>query len=204
MEDKTLSQAESLELITQMIQNTRMKLGRGSGSPFLIWGYATVFTTLLVYLLLFVTGSYQALWLWFLLPVLGGLFWWQHHSHHKTVRPITYIDRMTSNIWMVCGIVGGVISVLTMLTSMEILGQVVWRFPILFVICLVMGMGTTLTGLVIRFVPVTIGGIFGICGSLAISFIQGLHVFALFALIFIGMMIIPGHMLNRAAQKAEG
>ncbi len=39
MEDRKLNEKESLELITQMIRNTRRNLDAGSGNMFLLWGY---------------------------------------------------------------------------------------------------------------------------------------------------------------------
>ena len=39
MEDRKLNEKESLELITQMIQNTRRNLDAGGGNMFLLWGY---------------------------------------------------------------------------------------------------------------------------------------------------------------------
>lgn len=48
MEDKQLNAAESIALISRMIDNTRNRMVRNSGRPFLVWGYVTVFTTLLV------------------------------------------------------------------------------------------------------------------------------------------------------------
>ena len=49
MEDKKLNEKESLELITQMIQNTRQNLDTGSGNMFLVWGYVSVLVTCLLY-----------------------------------------------------------------------------------------------------------------------------------------------------------
>jgi hypothetical protein len=203
MDEKVLSHEESLALITRMIQNTHAKLGAGSGSPFLIWGYTTVLTTLLVFVFYLWTNNPHTQWLWFLIPVLGGVLSWQRSSQNKAVRPVTYIDRMIAYIWLVCGIIGVVVSVLTMLTSVDLLGHWIWRFPILFVITLIMGMGTTLTGLAIRFKPVAAGGIVGLCGALALSFVAGIYQFPLFAAIFILMMIIPGHLLNAAARREQ-
>ena len=42
MDNKKLNEQESLELITQMIQNTKFKMVKNTGTPFLIWGYMTV------------------------------------------------------------------------------------------------------------------------------------------------------------------
>lgn len=38
MEEKQLDARESIELITRMIRNTRQRLERNAGRPFLIWG----------------------------------------------------------------------------------------------------------------------------------------------------------------------
>ena len=49
MEEKPLNEKESLELITQMIRNTQKKMEKGSGLPFLIWGYVTIAVSLAVW-----------------------------------------------------------------------------------------------------------------------------------------------------------
>ena len=46
MENKKLNEKESLELISQMIQNTRTRVEKDGGTPFLIWGYGTVIISL--------------------------------------------------------------------------------------------------------------------------------------------------------------
>ena len=65
MDNKKLNEQESLELITQMIQNTKFKMVKNAGTPFLIWGYMTVVTSLLVY-------YWQFLWL--LMPAVSCCF----------------------------------------------------------------------------------------------------------------------------------
>ena len=56
MNDRVLNEKESLELIAQMIQNTKSRMTRNSGAPFLIWGYTTIIVSLLVWFLLKETG----------------------------------------------------------------------------------------------------------------------------------------------------
>ena len=51
MKHNNFSEAESLELITSMIQDSRARLARNSGTPFLIWGYTTVAISILNYIL---------------------------------------------------------------------------------------------------------------------------------------------------------
>lgn len=49
MEDRKITEQESFELISQMIQNTRRNLDAGSGNIFLLWGYIGTIATLVVY-----------------------------------------------------------------------------------------------------------------------------------------------------------
>ena len=66
MEERKLNEKESLELIAQMIQNTRRNLDAGSGNMFLLWGYLGVVVTLLVLAAVYFTKSPAALWLFFM------------------------------------------------------------------------------------------------------------------------------------------
>ena len=74
---------------------------------------------------------------------------------------------------------------------------------ILFLITLMMGQGSVITGLVTRFRPLTIGGIVALLLSFALLHLTDIDLHLLtFALAFVAMEIIPGHILNRRAKKA--
>ena len=79
-----------------------------------------------------------------------------------------------------------------------------WSLPVLFIILLIMGMGTALTGLIVNMKVVTIGGTLGALSSLGCLFIHGFDQILLFALAFFFMMVIPGHFLNYKAKKGGG
>lgn len=87
------------------------------------------------------------------------------------------------------------VSLLTLFTPM--------RLPILFIILLIMGMGTAVTGLIIRFTPTIVGGIAAIilapCTLLAGNMWQPLP----FIAGFVVMMIIPGHILNHTSNRPQ-
>jgi len=194
LQDKPLNEQESMELITRMIQNTQRKLERGTGNIMLLWGYATVFTTILVWAMITYVGSHRFGYLWYLIPVIGitGLF--LRKKRPKEVR--TYVDKVITYIWVVLGGTGFLLSTLSIWSFM-------WTLPILFIVIIIMGMGSTLTGLVIEFKPSIIGGIIGVLLS-AIQ-VSGLgydiKMFS-FALAFLVMYVIPGHILNYRAKKA--
>lgn len=77
MEDRKLNERESLELIAQMIRNTRRNLDAGGGNMFLLWGYTGVVVTLGVWAALYFTNCTACLWGFWTLPVVGWLLsWW--------------------------------------------------------------------------------------------------------------------------------
>lgn len=54
MEDKKMTEKESLELITQMIQNSKKNLRLGNVNILLLWGYLCTITALVVYVLILI------------------------------------------------------------------------------------------------------------------------------------------------------
>ncbi|MCF0203433.1 MAG: hypothetical protein HUK08_08730, partial [Bacteroidaceae bacterium] len=71
MEEKVISEKESLELISQMIRKTKTNLGKGSGNEFLIWGYSCIFASVVVLVLAAGYHIQHTGWAYFLIPVLG-------------------------------------------------------------------------------------------------------------------------------------
>ncbi|HHU95991.1 MAG: hypothetical protein QM237_06775 [Bacteroidota bacterium] len=186
MEEKQLNEKESLELITQMIRNTQQRIEKGNGIPFLIWGYTTVLVSLLVWYLLSTTGNPNWNYLWFLIPVIGfPAMMWAIRKQEKGVK--TYIDKVIGYVWIVVGIAGLVVSASAIF---------LWSLPILFIVILMMGSGTAITGLIIKFRPIIFSGFAGILLSFLCLIVKGYESILLFALIFLVMMVIPGHILN--------
>ena len=155
MEERKLNEKESLELITRMIQNTKDRMAENSGTPFLLWGYVTVIISLLVWFLLKETGNNNWQFLWFLLPVIAfPATLWSQRKARKMLK--TYIDRVVDYVWTVFGLGAFLVSCTAIF---------VWKIPILFVILLMMGMGTALTGLIVN---TKVGYDRGSAGSLAL------------------------------------
>lgn len=195
MEDRKMEAAESLELIGRMIENTRSRIARNSGRPLLAWGYATVLTTLVVWGAVAYFQDPRWNYLWLLLPVLGWLLMGLTRGKHTEGEARTFVDRVIGNVWFVMGSTALFVSLLTLFTPM--------RLPILFIILLIMGMGTAVTGLIIRFTPTIVGGIAAIvlapCTLLACNMWQPL----LFIAGFVVMMIVPGHILNHTSNHPQ-
>lgn len=188
MEEKILNPEQSMELIARMIQNTRRRMERNAGLPFIVMGYLTAAVSLAIWYGFSHGGNYNWNYLWFVIPLVGlsfGLGRWYRHDRMKETT--TYIDRIMGYIWLTFGAVGFLLSMLSIFV----------RLPIFFIIVLLMGLGTALTGLVIRFTPCTVAGIFSalVLAPLCL-FVQGVDQCLIFAATFIVMMVIPGHILN--------
>lgn len=193
IQDKQLNEKESLELITKMIHNTKKRIEEGSGTMFLIWGYTTVIVTMLVWGIVLYTQDPRYQYIWFSLPISGCIMTIIYKKQEDSKpRVTTYIDRIISYVWIVVGAAGFLLSMVSIIA---------YTFPILFVIVLIMGIGTTLTGLIVNFRPLAISGIIGMSAAVVLSFLKWRYQLPVFSLIFIFMMIIPGHYLNYKAKK---
>lgn len=188
MEDRKLEAAESLVLIGRMIENTRSRMVRNAGRPLLAWGYATVVTTLVVWGTVVYFQNPRWNYLWMLLPVLGWLLMRFTRGERSEGEVRTFVDRVIGNVWMVMGLTAWFVSMLTLFTPV--------RLPILFIILLMMGMGTATTGLIIRFRPAIIGGVAAIALAPVAIVAGSIWQLPVFVAGFVVMMVIPGHILN--------
>jgi hypothetical protein len=198
MEDKQLTTEQSLDLIARMLENTRRNFNNRGGAMLLIWGYTTIAVTLAVMALAYLTKSRDVMWLWCLLPVVGGTLTWLHlRKHEPSVQ--THLDKA---IWSVWAVLGGaaVCCMITSLTSSIISGKS--YIDVLFTIGLMMSIGAAITGRMIKFYPVEFGGFIGMGLSFAILPLGGtIWQMPMFAAVFLFGQVIPGHLLNAACRR---
>jgi hypothetical protein len=194
MEEKKLSQNESLELITRMIKETRNDMERGGGNIYLLWGYLWLVVALTVYGLIHYTGDYRATWLWFAMPLVGyPVMYFMLKKREK--KAVTFVDAVITKIWIVIGVCALLLSLFMVVNHKA--------FPIMFVMALLINAGVAMSGLVIKFKPTIIAGFAGILLSFALLLIPGINQILVFAAFSVIMLIIPGHILNAASRKAK-
>lgn len=208
MEEKKLNERESLELITRMIQETKNKLEVGDGNVLLIWGYVSVCTAILVYVMIMLTGNNPLVnWLWFLIPLIGYGVMQKQKRKETGVKShsSSYVDKISAGIWKNVSIIACLFGTICM--AFMFCGYNCWvlMFAYAFII---IGFGSIAQGVIIREQSLTFGGLFsiaagGVVASCAICDIPIYITWAipLYILCFILMMIIPGHIINRKAKK---
>lgn len=198
MEEKKMTEKESLELVFRMIQATRQNLGKGSGNYFLVYGYMALILSVAIYMLLYVTGN--TLWAvgWFLmfLPMIVIAF------RKKENKPlvVTYTDSMVKKVWQVIGSLFS-LTIFVMLVLMFIMGK--YDFVLMLPLSLLYaGIGTAITGLVIKESCLVYGSFVGFVFAIYMLMSYTLNGSAemiwnlYFGLSLVVMMVVPGHVLN--------
>ncbi len=208
MEDRKLTEKESLEVITSMIARTKQRY-IGDGNILLLWGYATVAVAALIWILLATTHNPAWKWLWFLIWIIGGIGTPIISNKQQLKNGVkTYSDTLTSRIWSTVGY-SAIISALMCLGFMLIKGINTWSILSAFALVIV-PFAEIAQGIVIKEKVLVAGGAVGLCaGIFTICCIAGrvmLHTpwfMPLFIVAYIAMMIVPGHILNYKAHKEK-
>lgn len=214
MKEQQIDEHRSLEIISKMIADTSAHIDSESGRYFLLWGYITVIVSLFEYVAqLLHLPMPLCLWAWWLIPIVGGIGTIILNRRAGVARPKSYVDRSVSAVWMVFGASFG----------MAFIAALVYGANILFLTAMLMGMGTVITGKICRHKVLTVAGTAGMVLSLLIpaghllmrEYATALHdsgiahveaIFyiemVIFAVVFLVMMVIPGHILYNRAKHA--
>ena len=206
MEDKKLTEKESLEVITSMIARTKARY-LGSGNILLMWGYLAVFSSILVWILLAATRQNVWNWLWFAIPVIGmPLTSIIARREKRTDGVVTYSDKITSHLWSIFGVSEIVLTLICLGFSL-IGGIKCWNAMIVYTI-IAAPFAEIAQGLIVKEKSLTWGGIVGLAiGMVLVCCVTGkIPLLAnwfmpLFILFWVVMMIVPGHMINHKAKK---
>ncbi|MBJ2197770.1 hypothetical protein [Barnesiella sp. CU968] len=206
MEDKKLTEKESLEVITSMIARTKARY-LGSGNILLMWGYLAVFSSILVWILLAATQQNVWNWLWFAIPVIGmPLTSIMARREKRTNGVVTYSDKITSHLWSIFGVSEIVLTLICLGFSL-IGGIKCWTAMIVYTI-IAAPFAEIAQGLIVKEKSLTWGGIVGLAiGMVLVCCVTGkIPLLAnwfmpLFILFWVVMMIVPGHIINHKAKK---
>ena len=184
--DTEFSPEQSLRLITSMIDKTRKSISDKS-YYFLIWGWGTFLACIAQFILKVYFNSpyhYQVWWVivpCILLSVLAG----KRDKHGQQVK--TYIGETMGLLWMSLSITFFVMSM--------IFSKFGWQYCFPFFI-MIYGLGTFISGRLLRFTPLVVGGI--VCWVLAIisAWIDYDYQILATAMALLVSYIIPGHLLR--------
>lgn len=207
MEERNITEAESIEIITSMISRTKERLVKGCGNILLMWGYVSVAVAALIWVLLVTTKHPAINWLWFLIWLIGGTATpIMAKRQRREMGVMSYTDRLTSNMWSVVGW-SAIASVFLCLGFLLIGGKDSWSMMLAFALIIV-PMAEIMQGLIIKEVSLIAGGgiglligLFTVCCISAHVALMATWFMPLFIIAFAAMMIVPGHILNAKAKR---
>ncbi len=208
MEDKKITEQESLELITRMIQQTKKDSSIGSGNMFLMWGYLNVFFSLSVAAMTLIRREGGWGWLYLAIPVIGFIAAAILGRRMKKTNnaPSTYTTRSISSIWGYMSFIFAIYAVYCLFNYSE---PRMWT-GMFFLGLLVPPIGTYCTGTILNekvlqrcaFVGMACA-LFFLCELSTGVFMITIKWTLIMALCMIVNLVIPGHVLNYKANKAN-
>lgn len=203
MNEKHLSEKESLEIISQMISLTKQNMEIGQGNVLLYWGYATFLLSVLITALVYFTGNVAWCWTWSLLFFLQiGL---AIQKKKNPDRVVSYVDKSIQMVWQVVGNMFG-LTFLALILYVFVVG----KFTMILMLPLSLlyaAIGISITGIFLReksmvYFPIVvillaIYMLLGLINNESVSVWWNLYL----GIAFVFMMIIPGHQLNNKVKK---
>jgi hypothetical protein len=186
--EQDFSPQESLQLIQSMIEKTKANLGTNR-FYFLLWGWVT-FAAILAQFFLKVVLNYEHHYIvWFIIipAVIVTIIYSSRKSRQRRVN--TYIGESMSYLWTGIGISFFVLSFIISNAK----GGWMNGYPYFI---LFYGLGTFVSGRILKFTPLVIGGVFNWALALVSVYVAFDYQLLLAAAAILTSYIIPGHLLG--------
>lgn len=187
MTEVKFSPEQSLQLIQSMISKTKQDMS-DNGIYFLVWGWLTFFACTAQFILKHIY-EYEKHYLVWTVVVIGIIFSVYNGSRERRKsRAKTYVGESMKYLWTGMGISFFVLSM--------ILSRIGWGSSVFPFFILLYGLGTFVSGNILRFKPLIVGGeiAWGLAiGSVYVNYDYQM-LFGAAAILF--SYIIPAHMLR--------
>lgn len=188
MQSENFSPKDSLLLIDNMIKQAKNRFSE-NGFLYLLWGWVILLSSvghfILIKLQLF--KHPEMIWMSTWLTIIYQVIYLVRKRKEETVK--TYSEHIIGYVWMVFGISLGMISfILSKTDNWEVMNAL---------LLMLYGMPTFLSGVIMRFTALKVGGI--ICWSLSIVavLVAPVYVLLLLAVAVIAAWIVPGYLLRK-------
>ncbi len=186
MKEQELTEKESFGLITEMISRAQNNYKSGASFHFLLWGWVVMLANLGNYFLETYTTFEHPYIVWVASFPAGIISAVYGAKQSKSRSVTTHLDKLYGQVWIAVGV--GILTVILFMGRLS--------FNHNAVILLFAGIGTYITGQLLRFTPLILGGVaLGLASILAfnVSVVDQYLVGAIG--IFLGYLI-PGYILK--------
>jgi hypothetical protein len=197
MQEENISGIEGLQVIQSMINKAKNQFSE-SGHLYLLWGWV-VFVCSIAQFIMLHYFRYEYHYLVWLTTWLAFIYQFIYLSRQKKkTRVKTYTDDILSFVWITFVIMMFLFGVL----YGRLLGDEYYRFISPGFLALY-GMPTFLSGIILRFRPLLLGGIFCWLLSITATFIRPDYQLLLLTLAVVVAWIIPGYILQARYKKSK-
>jgi NADH:ubiquinone oxidoreductase subunit 6 (subunit J) len=187
MTDEKISPEESLQLIRSMIDKTKQDISDNS-IYFLVWGWITFIACAGQFILKHIYEYPRHYMVWWI-SVVGIIFtFYQGMKEGKTRKVKTYVSESIKYLWMGMGLAFLVLSM--------ILTKIGWDRPVFPFFIMLYGLGTFISGNIIQFRPLVIGGIAAFALAVGSAFVVYDYQMLFAAAALLVSYIIPAYMLR--------
>ncbi|MBS1916169.1 MAG: hypothetical protein JST87_07820 [Bacteroidetes bacterium] len=190
-QENDFSPEQSLKLITSMIETTKNSL-KDRSHYFLLWGWAVMTACVSQYFLKVVMNYPNHYLVWWITPVVLVVQIFFIVRDRKKEKVKTYINEVSIYLWTAIG--------LSFFAASFIFSKIGWE-NCYAVYIILYGIGTYVSGSLIKFRPLIVGGI--ICFPLAAvtAYLSFDHQIIMLAVAILISYIIPGHLLRMKFKK---
>lgn len=190
MEEKNITEQESLVIIQQMMNKTKEQLFDNS-NLFLLWGFAAFICTVTQYILIKINiQNSEAVWI--AMPIIAVIHIYIVIKQRSKIKVQTYNGNAISALWTAIGF--AFISIVFFASQ---------KINILPTIILLYAIGTFVSGKIINFKPLVIGGSVCFLLSIAIAFIKDEKQLLIMAAAILISYIIPGFLLKKEYKNQQ-
>jgi uncharacterized membrane protein len=188
--EKKLTAEESIQIIQQMISNTKTSLGDNS-YHYLLWGWLSIVASVGNYILLKTPVGLNSYFIWFLLPLIGmPLSYYYKKKYHEKSQ--THLGFFIRNLWTGISITSAIMFVLIYFVY----------FQVVLMFLLLLGTAIFITGAVTKFKPLVAGAIFFWAGAICCAFLKNPSgQLLIYAITIFSGYIIPGYILKFQYKK---
>lgn len=197
MEKNNLTPEESLDLIHRHISNFKMNY-KDNAKIFLLWGWLLTIASFSNFIILKILHSKEAYELmglysignWVVFGLIGFLILFFMDRNIKNKKVYGFLDSYIKKLWTVTAVsffIGTLICI-----KLEIAPP-----PIMLLIA---GIATTTTGMLIKFMPLIIGGMAFFIFSIATTFVSNEYIALIVGAAIICGYLIPGYFLKSAKE----
>jgi hypothetical protein len=185
LSERMLSPQESMKIIADAISSTKENI-RENSFCFLLWGWLLALASFLFFVIRRYT-DFQYYFLVFpavaLVGIVATLYW---YSLRKRTSTISYLSYFLSRLWLVLGIC---------FISVVFINVYQGNLPFTYTL-LIVGVGTTVTGLVLKFTPLVAGGVLLLISATASIFVPDDYKVILHGVSIILGYLVPGYLLR--------